>query len=149
MTSPYPHESMVLSSRALVTRFFSTSVSTACRAKHMYKLTSSNQHHSLKPVFSASLPLDCRHSSPASLLLKAWNTSQTLQLEGGIQGTGMLNPRWPWAPLCIPYLCLWAAGLRQHGWVSRNQQSSAQTLPACCQNNVPVLWCPSRSIPDA
>lgn len=62
MTSLYPHESMVLSSRALVTRLFSTSVSTACRAKHLDKLTLSNQHHSLKPVFITSLPLDCRDS---------------------------------------------------------------------------------------
>lgn len=45
--------------------------------------TSSHQHHSSMPVFNTSLPLDCRDSLAALLLLKSWNISQTLQLEGG------------------------------------------------------------------
>lgn len=111
--------------------------------------TLSHQHHSSKPIFNTSLPLDCRESSAASLLLKPWIISQILELEGGIQGTGMLSPLWLWPPLCLPYLCLWAPVLWQYWWVSWNQERSAQsTLPACCQNSVPVLSCPSRSTPD-
>lgn len=142
MTSLHPHESMVLSSTALVTRLFSTSISTACRAKHMDKLTLSNQHHSLKPVFITSLPLDCRDSQhrcfwshETSVRPFSWRVAPRGQ--GAQPSVALGTPVHPLPVSVIPYLCLWAPLLEQHWRVSQNQQSPAQsTLPACWHDNL-------------
>lgn len=93
------------------------------------------------PVFNTSLPLDCRDSSAAWLLLKPGKLSQTLQLKSGIQETGMLNPLWLWPPLTHVFGHLYFGSIDGQAETKRAQHK------APCQPSVRAV-CPWFDVPQ-
>lgn len=87
-----------------------------------------NQHHSSKPVLNTILPLDCRDSSAASLLLKQWNISQTLQLEVASRGQAFSTFCGSGCP-CVSLTCEHLYFGSIDGWAKANRAQ----LKAPCQ----------------